>query len=87
MKQVDLNETAIGTCQASVLITYLQVIADVDDDGVGERLDGDSLAPVQHLQALELVLEDEGEEAIVGMGWHPEGEIGLSARRVAVDRH
>ncbi|RZR87769.1 hypothetical protein BHM03_00015235, partial [Ensete ventricosum] len=62
----------IGTCQPSVLIAYLNVIVDVDDDRVGERLDDDPLAPMQHLQTLNLVLQDEGEEAIVGMVWHPE---------------
>ncbi|RZS19422.1 hypothetical protein BHM03_00051829 [Ensete ventricosum] len=62
IKQVNLNKIVIGTCQPSVWIAYLHVIVDVDDDGVGERLDD-----VQHLQTLDLFIQDEGEEAIVEM--------------------
>jgi len=63
------------------------MITDVDDEGAGERLDGHPLPLALDLEARDVILEEQREEAIVGMRRHAERQVGLRAGRVAVDDH
>lgn len=65
----------------------LKAVADVDDEGVGDRLGSDPLVVVVDLQAGDHVGEDEGEGTHVGVGLDAEGEIRLGAFGVVVDLH
>lgn len=71
----------------NLYITDLEVITDVYNEGVLEGLDGDPFSLVLDLEALDIILEEESEEAIVGMGWHSECKIGLGAGWIAIDDH
>jgi len=69
-------------------MSHLQLVADVDDERAGLRVDGDPLAAVEHLQAGDvLVHEQDGERVGIGVRREAVGELGLRARRVEVDCH
>lgn len=47
----------------------LKVVADVDDEGSWDWIDGEPAAMVQDLEALNVVLQQECEEAVVRVRW------------------
>lgn len=63
------------------------MIADVDNERVGNGLDGDPLAAKLNLEPLDIVLQQESEEAVVGMGRHSECQIGFRAGWIVVYDH
>jgi hypothetical protein len=65
--------------------TDLQVISNVDEECARQRVDEDPPAGVKDLEALHpVVLQQHGEHAVVGVRRHPQREVRLRARRVAV---
>lgn len=65
---------------------YLNLVADVDDEGVGEGLHGDPVAvTAAYLEAANVVVgEEDGEDAGIGVGGEAQREVRLRAPRVVV---
>lgn len=67
-------------------MVYLKLVAEVDDDGVAHWWDVDPTAVLEELEAANLVVLEEEDEA-TGIGVSPEAfdEIGLGTRRVVAN--
>ena len=65
---------------------YLDDVADVDDEGVGDRLDADPLAvgAPPDVEPADVVLVQDGQGPGVLVPAHAQGEVGARARRVVV---
>lgn len=67
---------------------YLNLVADVDDEGVRERSDGDPGVILADLEAGDVVVDEEdGHAAGVGVGREAQRELRLRALRVEVNSH
>lgn len=53
--------------------SYLDLVADVDDEGVGDVLDVVPVAILEYLEALDVVGDEDGERAHVGVRRDAEG--------------
>lgn len=60
------------------------MITNVYDKGARDGLHGDPFSLKLDLKPLHIILEEDGEEAIVGVGRHSECEIGLRTGRIAI---
>ncbi|RWW05127.1 hypothetical protein GW17_00031618 [Ensete ventricosum] len=63
---------------------YLHVIASVHEEGVGRGLDMNPFAAMLDLQAVDAVLVEEREKAVVGVGRETHGQLRLRTGRVEV---
>jgi hypothetical protein len=70
-----------------MIIAYLDLVADVDDEGVGDGFDDDPLAVgAPYLQALDVVVHQQhGHAAGVGVPRYAQRQLWLRALRVEVD--
>jgi hypothetical protein len=62
----------------------LQLLAEVDDEGVAHGLDLEPLALVRNVEAVDLAGEEEGDEVPVAVRRQAERLVGVGARRVVV---
>jgi hypothetical protein len=63
----------------------LELLAEVDYEGVGHGLDLDPFALVRDVEAVDLAWEQEGDEVPVAVRRQAERLVGVGARRVVVD--
>lgn len=67
------------------MVGHLNLVADVDDDGVGGGLDGDPGVSAADLEAVDPVVgKEEGETAGVGVRREAERQVGLRALGVEI---
>lgn len=70
------------------LCTHLQLVANVDDKGIGLGADSEPLTVFEDLEACDvLVLKEDRESVGIGMGRESVGELWLGTGRVIIDSH
>ncbi|BAT11824.1 Os10g0536450 [Oryza sativa Japonica Group] len=87
---LSLSEFTTARCHTLLYFPngHLKLVANVDDESTGLRVDGNPLAVVEDLQAGDLVVhEEDGEGVGVGVRGEAIGELRLRALWVVVHRH
>jgi predicted Zn-dependent protease len=69
------------------IYTCLHEIADVHYECSRSWRDIDPLIIMEDLEAADVVLKEQGEEAGVGMPGYPDGEFGLRAWRIVMEQY
>ena len=80
-----VDEAAVEDAGVAAVAEDLEGVAHVHDDGARLVARRDPAAAVEHLEARDAVVEDEGEGADVCVGLDADGQLRLRAPRVVVD--
>ena len=80
-----VNQSPVKNTLVLTIAENLYGVSNVHDDGVGDAFGGHPLALIEKLQARHHVVEDEGESAHVGVGFHSESQFRLGTFWVVVD--